>query len=228
MENLQFAEMLMRTRLRSGITQQQLADLSTISSRAIRNLEKGHVRHPRKETVKLLADALRIDGSTRYRLLKLAVEGEREGPHGSPDGVRPRDFTRPAGPGEPFHDAHGFPEQGPRLSGSSHGQGSIPLASPATAPAKGTRPDAGPGALDGTARTAAAGTGTDGDDRDAEAAGAPDVRRPAPTCAYEYRAVPLPEGPGPGATGALMEVARDGWRLAAVDRGTAYLERRTR
>ncbi|MFE9701800.1 helix-turn-helix domain-containing protein [Streptomyces sp. NPDC005930] len=226
MENLQFAEMLMRTRLRSGITQQQLADLSTISSRAIRNLEKGHVRHPRKETVQLLADALRIDGSTRYRLLKLAVEGEREGPHGGPDGVRPRAFGRPADPGEPFHDAHGLPEQGPRSSGSSLRHGSIPLASPASV--KGTRPDTGPGALDGMARTAAAETGTDGDDRDAEPAGAPDVGRPAPTCAYEYRAVPLPEGPGPGATGALMEVARDGWRLAAVDRGTAYLERRTR
>ncbi|QQC92992.1 XRE family transcriptional regulator [Streptomyces alfalfae] len=226
MENLQFAEMLMRTRLRSGITQQQLADLSTISSRAIRNLEKGHVRHPRKETVQLLADALRIDGSTRYRLLKLAVEGEREGPHGSPGGVGPPDFGRPTAPGEPFHDAHGLPEQGPRLSGSSLGQGSIPLTSPAST--KGTRPDTDPGALAGTARPAAAGTGADGDDRDAEPAGAPDVRRPALTCAYEYRAVPLPEGSGPGATGVLTEVARDGWRLAAVDGGTAYMERRTR
>lgn len=226
MENPEFAEMLMRTRLRSGITQQQLADLSTISSRAIRNLEKGHVRHPRKETVQLLADALRIDGSTRHRLLKLAVEEEREGPYGIPDGVRPPDFGRPADPGESFHDAHGLPEQRPRLSGSSLGQGSIPLASPASA--RGTRPDTDPGALDGTAPADASGTGTDGDDRDAEPAGPPDARRPAHTCAYEYRAVPLPEGPGPGATGVLNDVARDGWRLAAVDGGTAYLERRAR
>ncbi|MEU3521022.1 helix-turn-helix domain-containing protein [Streptomyces sp. NPDC006654] len=208
MENLQFAEMLMRTRLRSGITQQQLADLSTISSRAIRNLEKGHVRHPRKETVQLLADALRIDGSTRHRLLKLAVEEEREGPHGSPDGGRPPGVGRPADPVAPFrdaHGAHGLPEQGPRLSGSSLEQGSIPFPSPASA--RGTRPDTEP---------------------DAEPAGPPDVRRPAGTCAYEYRAVPLPEGAGPGATGVLNDVARDGWRLAAVDGGTAYLERRTR
>ncbi|MGW7419515.1 helix-turn-helix domain-containing protein [Streptomyces sp. NPDC054813] len=225
MENPQFAEMLMRTRLRSGITQQQLADLSTISSRAIRNLEKGHVRHPRKETVQLLADALRIDGSTRHRLLKLAVEEECEGPHGSPGDVRP-DFGRAADPVESFPDAHGLPERGLRLSGSSLGQGSIPLASPASA--RGTHDDPGPGAPVGTTPAATSGTGTAGHGRDGEPAGPPGARRPAHTCAYEYRAVPLPEGAGPGATGVLNDMARDGWRLAAVDGGTAYLERRTR
>lgn len=78
MGNRQFAEMLMRTRLRSGITQKQLADLSTVSSRAIRNLEKGHVSHPRRETVQLLADALRIEGTTRHRLLQLAVDEDTQ------------------------------------------------------------------------------------------------------------------------------------------------------
>ncbi|WP_443075265.1 helix-turn-helix domain-containing protein [Streptosporangium sp. NBC_01469] len=65
MSTVQFAALLLRYRRRTGITQQQLADLSTVSARAIRDLEKGRARHPRRTTVRLLADALRIDDHER-------------------------------------------------------------------------------------------------------------------------------------------------------------------
>jgi transcriptional regulator with XRE-family HTH domain len=60
--------------MRSGVTQQQLADLSTISTRTIRDLEKGRVSHPRRETVRLLADALRVDHRARQALERSASE----------------------------------------------------------------------------------------------------------------------------------------------------------
>ncbi|MER5887970.1 helix-turn-helix transcriptional regulator [Streptomyces sp. NPDC001941] len=199
--------MLMRTRLRSGITQQQLADLSTVSSRAIRNLEKGHVRHPRKETVQLLADALRIDGSTRTRLLTLAVDEnsrhERREGHG-------------------FHEHPLGHVREPGLSGSALGQDAIPLASPASpAIPPGIRPGATPPESATAASGADAGAGT-GTGREEEPAGGRGARTPA----YEYKSVPLSEGADPGATDILNGAAREGWRLAAVDSGTAYLERR--
>jgi transcriptional regulator with XRE-family HTH domain len=50
-----FPELMRRTRLRAGLTQQQLADLSALSVRAVRDLETGRVRRPRRDTVRLLA-----------------------------------------------------------------------------------------------------------------------------------------------------------------------------
>ncbi|GIH26469.1 hypothetical protein Aph01nite_47790 [Acrocarpospora phusangensis] len=72
MSTRQFAALLLRYRRRTGITQQQLADLSTISARAIRDLEKGRAKHPRRTTVRLLADALRIDEHERTILERSA------------------------------------------------------------------------------------------------------------------------------------------------------------
>lgn len=63
-----FAELLKRHRGRRGLTQQQLADFATLSVRAIRDLESGRVRRPRRESVALLADALRLSGSERRHL----------------------------------------------------------------------------------------------------------------------------------------------------------------
>jgi|GEM_PF-6249978 len=61
----QFAEQLRACRLRRGVTQQQLAELSTVSVRAIRDLEIGRARRPRRETVRLIADGLRLTGRAR-------------------------------------------------------------------------------------------------------------------------------------------------------------------
>ncbi|ALV30820.1 helix-turn-helix domain-containing protein [Streptomyces sp. CdTB01] len=68
------ARQLIAARRWAGITQEQLAGLSTVSVRAIRDLEQGRVRHPRRETLRLLADAMRL-GDVRRAALELAVEG---------------------------------------------------------------------------------------------------------------------------------------------------------
>ena len=62
-------DVLLKTyRLRAGLTQRQLADLSTLSERAIRDLESGRARSPRQETVRLLADGLRLGDLQRDAL----------------------------------------------------------------------------------------------------------------------------------------------------------------
>ncbi|MFF8835265.1 helix-turn-helix domain-containing protein [Streptomyces sp. NPDC015130] len=61
----QFGGLLRDHRRRSGMTQQQMADLATLSVRAIRDLESGRARRPRQETARLLADVLRLTGASR-------------------------------------------------------------------------------------------------------------------------------------------------------------------
>jgi transcriptional regulator with XRE-family HTH domain len=65
-------------RLRIGLTQRELADLSTISVRAIRDLEKGKALRPRAETIRLIADGLRLGPRARTAL----EEAVRRGHHG--------------------------------------------------------------------------------------------------------------------------------------------------
>ena len=60
-----FGEALKVRRERVGLTQQGLADHATLSVRAIRDMETGRVQRPRQETVRLLAEALRLEGRTR-------------------------------------------------------------------------------------------------------------------------------------------------------------------
>lgn len=59
-----FPELLRFKRVQAGLTQRTLADLSTISPRTIRALESGRV-NARMQTVRLLADALELDGLAR-------------------------------------------------------------------------------------------------------------------------------------------------------------------
>ncbi|WLQ37209.1 helix-turn-helix domain-containing protein [Streptomyces castrisilvae] len=66
-------------RLRIGLTQRELADLSTISVRAIRDLEKGKAQRPRTDTVRLIADALRLGPRSRTALEEAARRGQRAG-----------------------------------------------------------------------------------------------------------------------------------------------------
>ncbi|MGV9457085.1 helix-turn-helix domain-containing protein [Streptomyces sp. NPDC003635] len=73
------ADRLRAARRWAGLTQEQLAGLSTVSVRAIRDLEQGRVRHPRRETLRLLADAMRLSDARRAAL-ELAVEGASAGP----------------------------------------------------------------------------------------------------------------------------------------------------
>ncbi|MGW7231438.1 helix-turn-helix domain-containing protein [Streptomyces cyaneofuscatus] len=65
---VQFGRMLRNVRKRAGMTQNQLAEISTVSVRAIRDLELDRTGTPRTQTVQLLADALRLVGARRTEL----------------------------------------------------------------------------------------------------------------------------------------------------------------
>uniref|UniRef100_A0AAU2W0J1 argininosuccinate lyase n=1 Tax=Streptomyces sp. NBC_00008 TaxID=2903610 RepID=A0AAU2W0J1_9ACTN len=70
--------LLQNARRRAGLTQEQLAGLSTVSVRAIRDLEVGRVQHPRRDTLKLLANAMRLSDARRVEL-ELAVDTKAVG-----------------------------------------------------------------------------------------------------------------------------------------------------
>ncbi|WP_329553618.1 AAA family ATPase [Streptomyces sp. NBC_00696] len=65
--------MLKAARRRIGVTQSQLADLSTVSVRTIRDLELDLTHNPRRETLRLLLDGLRLTGAQRAKVEKAAV-----------------------------------------------------------------------------------------------------------------------------------------------------------
>ncbi|WP_078886223.1 helix-turn-helix domain-containing protein [Streptomyces sp. MUSC 125] len=64
-----FGRRLRDLRLRNGLSQQQLARCSSLSVRAIRDLENGRVRHPRADSLRLLADALGLSAPQMTRLV---------------------------------------------------------------------------------------------------------------------------------------------------------------
>jgi transcriptional regulator with XRE-family HTH domain/tetratricopeptide (TPR) repeat protein len=73
-----FGALLRRYRLAAGLTQEELAERARMSARAISDLERGLARRPRKETVQLLADALRLAGQEQAALA--AARGVDEPP----------------------------------------------------------------------------------------------------------------------------------------------------
>jgi tetratricopeptide (TPR) repeat protein/transcriptional regulator with XRE-family HTH domain len=60
-----FAGVLRELRTEAGLTQEELAEAAGLSARAISDLERSMVTAPHKDTVRLLADALRLDGPAR-------------------------------------------------------------------------------------------------------------------------------------------------------------------
>ncbi|TXS52296.1 helix-turn-helix domain-containing protein [Streptomyces sp. t39] len=85
-------------RLRIGLTQRELADLSTISVRAIRDLEKGKAQRPRTDTIRLIADGLRLGPRARTAL----EEAVRRGHRGGADRQRPAERAAPPSPLHPL------------------------------------------------------------------------------------------------------------------------------
>ncbi|MFF3209706.1 helix-turn-helix domain-containing protein [Streptomyces sp. NPDC002886] len=73
-ETPSFPELLRFKRVQAGLTQRTLADLSTISPRTIRALESGRV-NARMQTVRLLADALGLDGLARELFVTAGLGG---------------------------------------------------------------------------------------------------------------------------------------------------------
>lgn len=71
-----FGRLVRGHRDRVGLTQRQLADLSTISVRAIRDLEQGRATRPRHATVRLIADGLRLGPRARADLEAAARQGQ--------------------------------------------------------------------------------------------------------------------------------------------------------
>src|SRR5215468_2012264 len=60
-----FGALLRASRRRALLSQEQLAARAGLSERTVRGLETGRVRRPRDDTVRLLAEALRLNGPQR-------------------------------------------------------------------------------------------------------------------------------------------------------------------
>jgi transcriptional regulator with XRE-family HTH domain len=67
-----FAELLQRLRVRTGMTQEELAAAAEVSPRTVSDLERGINRTARRDTAELLAGALRLTGPERERFLAAA------------------------------------------------------------------------------------------------------------------------------------------------------------
>lgn len=74
-----FGTALRSCRVTLGLTQEELAERSGLSVRAIRNLEIGRTERPQQQSVELLATALRLTGTDRTALL--AAAGRVAPPH---------------------------------------------------------------------------------------------------------------------------------------------------
>src|SRR5258706_6762133 len=88
-----FAVMLLGHRLAAGLTQEDLAGRSGVGVRTLRELERGRVARPQRNTVSLLADALSLTGVDRAEFLAVATGRP-------PAAVSPPGF----GPGSPAPD----------------------------------------------------------------------------------------------------------------------------
>src|SRR5262245_5739068 len=71
-----FGVLLRRYRLAAGLTHEALAELATLSPRAISDLERGARRNPHRHTVDLLVRALGLTGAD-WAAMEAAVERKR-------------------------------------------------------------------------------------------------------------------------------------------------------
>ena len=82
-----FGKLLRQLRTDAGLTQEELAETATLSPRSVSDLERGVNATARKETARLLADALGLAGPQRAQFeatargRDLASAGERPGRH---------------------------------------------------------------------------------------------------------------------------------------------------
>src|SRR5262252_539756 len=68
--DVEFGGLLRRFRLAAGFSQEALAERAGLSADAIRALERGRRSHPRPFTVRLLADALKLEAADRAALIE--------------------------------------------------------------------------------------------------------------------------------------------------------------
>ena len=86
-----FGDLLRRHRVLGGMSQEELAERARLSARAISDLERGVKRTPRRDTVQLLVEALKLSGETRRAFVTAAREPAarrtpRPAPHGPTGG----------------------------------------------------------------------------------------------------------------------------------------------
>jgi tetratricopeptide (TPR) repeat protein/transcriptional regulator with XRE-family HTH domain len=72
---MSFAGLLRQLRTRAGLTQEELAEAASVSARSVSDLERGINLTARKETARLLADALGLAGPARA-LFEAAARGQ--------------------------------------------------------------------------------------------------------------------------------------------------------
>ncbi|HVB44422.1 MAG TPA: AAA family ATPase [Streptosporangiaceae bacterium] len=93
-----FGDLLRRYRMAAGLSREQLAELSTVSARAMADLETGKTKKPHSTTVSLLADALHLTGAAREGFKEAAREaaaaaaGEWASPAAPPRDSDPQDW----------------------------------------------------------------------------------------------------------------------------------------
>lgn len=93
-----FGQILRRLRLAADLTQEELAERSGVSTRLVSDIERGTVRRSRRDTVRMLADALGLDGTDRATFSAIA-RGKREPDSADATSIAHRDRV-PAPPGE--------------------------------------------------------------------------------------------------------------------------------
>lgn len=77
-----FADLLLRSRRALGVTQEELAERSGLSTRGISDLERGVKRTPHRDTARRLADALGLSPDDRRTFLASSRKGRvASGPH---------------------------------------------------------------------------------------------------------------------------------------------------
>src|SRR2546430_15047907 len=81
---------LRRARITAGLSQEELAERSGVSVRAISDLERGRTRRPYPRSIRLLASALRLPEAGADEPVGLC----RGGPEDDPEGAR----SPPQGP----------------------------------------------------------------------------------------------------------------------------------
>ena len=80
-----FGELLRARRRVAGLTQEELAERSELSVRAVSDLERGRTARPYPRSARMLADALKLAGTDRELFLSAATSASRPGPAPDPD-----------------------------------------------------------------------------------------------------------------------------------------------
>ena len=75
-----FGQLLRQLRTGAGLTQEELAQAAALSTRSVSDLERGINQTARKDTARLLADALHLDGAARAAFEAAARGGSAAGP----------------------------------------------------------------------------------------------------------------------------------------------------